>query len=53
MTPRAAIALLLTGLLLSACGANAKPEPPEGYQPTPNKEFPLDPLVKSDEAKKR
>ncbi len=50
---RTATALIALSLLLAACGANGAPEPPEGYQPNPDRNFALDPLVKSRGAEKR
>jgi predicted small lipoprotein YifL len=46
---RTATALIALSLLLAGCGANGAPEPPEGYQPHPDKDFVLDPLVKAPE----
>ncbi len=50
---RTTATLLLLSVLLAACGANGAPEPPEGYQPNPDRNFALDPLVKSRGAEKR
>ena len=50
---RTAAALFAMSLLLAACGANARPEPPEAYQPQPDRDFVLDPLVKSGAREKR
>ena len=44
---RTATALIALSLLLAGCGANGAPEPPEGYQPHPDRDFVLDPLVKA------
>ena len=44
---RTITALIGLSLLLAACGANAKPEPPEGYHSQPDRDFVLDPLVQS------
>lgn len=49
MMIRTTAALLLTVLLLAGCGANGAPEPPEGYQPQPDRSFVLDPVVKAPE----
>ena len=44
---RKTIAMLAMSLLLAACGANGAPKPPPGYTPNPDRDFVLDPLVKS------
>gem|GEM_PF-5314559 len=46
-SPRVAV-LFVCAALLGGCGAAAKPEPPEGYQPRSDGDFVLDPLVKSE-----
>ncbi len=50
VSPAAAASLLACALLLAACGANAAPEPPQGYTPQPDRQIVLDPLVKYDVA---
>ncbi len=46
MTTRTAIVLLLAALVLSACGSDRAPPPPEGYKYDPDRDFVLDPLVR-------
>jgi len=50
---RTTTALLSLSLLLAGCGADGAPQPPEGYQPRPDRPFMLDPVVKAPEAEQK